>query len=76
MEPTTTFAELAAMVAWFGALGMVVAVLSVVALRVVRFDEMPGHVRCRIRWWSAHHAGFLLASAVLTAAGLVALAAV
>jgi hypothetical protein len=71
---TTTFAQLAWMVAWCGALGVVTAGLTVVALRVVRFDEVPRHVQRRVRWWSAHNAAFLLASAAATGAGLIGLA--
>ena len=67
--------ELAGMVAWFGALGMLVAALNAVALRVVRPDEVPGYVRCRIQWWSAHNAAFLVCSALAAAAGLIGLAA-
>jgi hypothetical protein len=72
---TTTFAQVAWMVAWFGALGVVVAGLNVFALRVVRFDEVPGHVQCRIRWWTANNMAFLAASAALTVVGLIGLAA-
>jgi len=67
--------ELAGMVVWFGALGMLVAALNVVALRVVRPDEVPGYVRCRIEWWSAHTSAFLAGSALLALAGLCGLAA-
>jgi hypothetical protein len=67
--------ELAGMVVWFGALGMIVAALNIVALRIVRPDEVPGYVRCRIEWWSAHNSTFLLGSALLALAGLVGLAA-
>ncbi|WP_030437534.1 hypothetical protein [Actinoplanes subtropicus] len=62
--------ELAATVAWFGALGLVLAGLNVIALKVVRPDDVPGHVRVRIRWWTAHNPAFLAGSAVLGAAGL------
>ncbi len=71
MEPTT-FAGVASMVAWFGVLGIVVAALNVVALRLVRGAEVPGCVECRIRWWSAHNSAFLLVSAGVAAAGLIA----
>ncbi|MFF5288805.1 hypothetical protein [Paractinoplanes globisporus] len=67
--------ELAGLVVWFGALGMIVAALNVVALRVVRPDEVPGYVRCRIEWWSAHNSAFLLGSVGLAVVGLVGLAA-
>ena len=59
------------MVAWFGALGMLVAALNVVALRVVRPEEVPGHVRLRIAWWTAHNSAFLGFSALLAIAGLI-----
>lgn len=71
----TTFAELAGLAAGLGALGLLVGALNLVALRVVRADEVPGYVRCRIRWWTAHNSTFLLASAAFTAAGLIGLAA-
>jgi hypothetical protein len=71
---TTTFGQVAGMVAWFGVLGMVVAALNLVALRVVRVDEVPSYVQGRIRWWSAHNSTFLLISMVVTVAGLLGLA--
>jgi hypothetical protein len=71
---TTTFAQLAAMVAGLGVLGVVVAALNLVALRVVRVDEVPSCVQGRIRWWSTHNSAFLLISAVVGGVGLAALA--
>ncbi|MCU7724372.1 hypothetical protein ODJ79_11650 [Actinoplanes sp. KI2] len=62
--------EAAETIAWFGALGLVLAALNVVALKVVRPDEVPGYVLVRIRWWTAHNPAFMLASALLGAAGL------
>jgi hypothetical protein len=72
MEPTT-YAQVAGMVAGFGVLGVVVAALNLVALRVVRVDEVPNCVQGRIRWWGAHNSAFLVISAVVTAAGLAGL---
>jgi hypothetical protein len=74
MEPTS-LAQAAATLAGCGALGVVVAALNVLALRVVRVDEVPGCVRGRIRWWDAHNSAFLAASAGLTVIGLLGLAA-
>lgn len=70
MEPTT-FAQVAETVAGLGALGLLTGVLNLLALRVVRVDEVPGCVQARIRWWSDHNPAFLLTSAAVTAAGLV-----
>ena len=56
------------------AIGVLTAGLNVVALRLVRVDEVPGCVRARIRWWSAHNPAFLLISAVVAAVGLTTLA--
>ncbi|WP_203713899.1 hypothetical protein [Asanoa siamensis] len=70
MEPTT-FAQVAEVVAGFGALGLLTGVLNVVALRAVRIDEVPGCVQPRIRWWCAHNPAFLRVSAAVTVAGLV-----
>ncbi|MCY1144361.1 hypothetical protein OWR29_40740 [Actinoplanes sp. Pm04-4] len=72
MEPTT-YAELATMVAVLGVAGMVLASLTVVALKVVRPDECPAYVRGRIRWWNAHNVAFLIASTVVAVGGLAAL---
>ncbi|MBU2666875.1 hypothetical protein KOI35_25520 [Actinoplanes bogorensis] len=74
MEPTT-YAEVAGMVAWFGVLGMVVAGLALIAVKVVRADEVPAYVRGRIQWWTAHNAGFMLGGLVLAVAGLIGAAA-
>jgi len=71
----TTFAQVAGMVAGFGAIGVAIAALNIVALRVVPVDEVPSCVRGRIAWWGAHNSAFLLISAVLAVAGLGALAA-
>jgi hypothetical protein len=60
--------------AGLGAIGVLTAGLNVVALRLVRVDEVPGCVRARIRWWSAHNPAFLLISAVVAAVGLTTLA--
>ena len=62
--------EFAESVAWFGALGLVLAGLNVVALKVVRPDDVPGYVRVRIRWWTAHNPALMVGSTVLGAAGL------
>jgi len=62
--------ELAESVAWFGALGLVLAGLNVIALKVVQPDDVPGYVRVRIRWWTAHNPALMMGSAVLGAAGL------
>ena len=62
--------EFAETVAWFGALGLVLAGLNVVALKVVRPDDVPGYLRVRIRWWTAHNPALMLGSAVLGTAGL------
>jgi len=70
-----TLGEAAQAVAGIGALGVVTAALNLVALRVVRVDEVPGPVRARILWWSAHNTAFLAASVAVTAAGLLLLAA-
>jgi hypothetical protein len=61
--------------AGLGVIGVLTAALNVVALRLVRVDDVPGFVRARIRWWSAHNAAFLLVSAVVAAAGLTTLMA-
>jgi hypothetical protein len=45
--------EVAETVAWFGVLGLVLVALNVVALKVVRPDDVPGYVPVRIRWWAA-----------------------
>ena len=74
MEPTT-FAQVAGMMAGFGAIGVAIAAVNIFALRVVRVDEVPTCVRPRIVWWGAHNTAFLLISAVLAVAGLGALAA-
>jgi len=74
MEPAA-LAQVAQTVARLGALGVVIAALNVVALRVVRVDEVPGCVQARIRWWSAHNPAFLVVSAVVTVVGLATLAA-
>ena len=60
--------------AGLGAIGVLTAGLNMVALRLVRVDEVPGCVRSRIRWCSAHNAAFLLVSAVVAAVGLTTLA--
>ncbi|MCO8277082.1 hypothetical protein M1L60_41555 [Actinoplanes sp. TRM 88003] len=65
--------ELATLVALLGVAGMVLAALTVVALRVVRPDDCPAYVRGRIRWWTAHNTAFLTASTLVAVAGLAAL---
>lgn len=62
--------EFAESVAWFGALGLVLAGLNVVALKVVQPDEVPGYVRVRIRWWTAHNPALMAGSAILGVVGL------
>jgi len=74
MEPTT-LAQLAGTMAGLGAVGVATGALNLVALRVVRVDEVPGCVQPRIRWWSAHNPAFLVISAVLTVVGLATLLA-
>ena len=74
MEPTT-LVELAQTSAWLGAIGVGTAMLNLVALRVVRVDEVPGWVQVRVRWWSAHNLAFLAVSVVVMAVGLAMLAA-
>jgi hypothetical protein len=61
--------------AGLGTIGVLTAALNVVALRLVRADEVPGCVQARIRWWSAHNLAFLLVSAIVAAAGLTTLMA-
>jgi hypothetical protein len=58
----------------FGALSLGIAIMNVIALRVVRADEVPGWVQVRIRWWSAHNTTFLVISAAVMAIGLAVLA--
>jgi len=72
---SAALAQVAETVARLGALGVVIAALNVVALRVVRVDEVPGCVQARIRWWSAHNPAFFVVSAVVTVVGLATLAA-
>ena len=72
MEP---LAQLGETLSLLGVLGVITAALNVVALRVVRVDEVPGCVQARIRWWGAHNAAFLMISAAAAAAGLAILAA-
>jgi hypothetical protein len=67
--------ELAEALSLLGVLGVITAALNVVALRVVRIDEVPGCAQTRIRWWGAHNAAFLMISAAATVAGLALLAA-
>jgi hypothetical protein len=74
MEPTT-LAQLAQTVAGLGALCVVTAALNLVALRVVRVDEVPSCVQARIRWWSVHNPAFLVSSVAVTVVGLAILAA-
>jgi hypothetical protein len=75
MESSTTFAQVAGMVAALGALGLLTGAVNLFALRVVRVDEVPCCVRPRIRWWSSHNPAFLLTSAAVTLAGLVMMVA-
>jgi hypothetical protein len=67
--------QLAQVMAWLGTLCLGTAAVTVVALRVVRADEVPGWVRARIRFWTSYNPPFLLISAVVTVAGLGLLAA-
>jgi hypothetical protein len=62
--------DVAEMFALFGALGLVLASCNVVALRVVRPDDVPAYLRGRIRFWAAHNSTFMAGSAVLGAAAL------
>ena len=73
MEPTT-FAQVASTVAGFGALGVLTATLNLLALRVVRIEEVPGFAQARIRWWCTHNPTFLMVSAAVTVAGLIMMA--
>lgn len=66
---------LAEATARLGALGLGTAIVNVIALRLVRADEVPGWVQVRIRWWRAHNPAFLRTSAAVMAVGLVTLAA-
>jgi hypothetical protein len=68
------FVQLAALAAWFGALGMLVASLNAVALRLGRADEVPRYLRSRLRWWGAHNPALMLISMAVTVAGLICLA--
>ncbi|WP_127502374.1 hypothetical protein [Actinoplanes solisilvae] len=68
------FAQLAALAAWFGVLGMFTASLNAVALRLVRTDEVPRYVRRRMRWWSTHNPFLMLLSTALTITALTCLA--
>lgn len=65
---------LAEAMARLGTLGVGTALLTIVALRLVRVDEVPGWVQVRIRWWHAHHTTFLVTSAAILAIGLAILA--
>jgi hypothetical protein len=67
--------QLAQAMAWLGALCLATAAVTVVALRLVRADEVPGWVRARIRFWTAYNPAFLVAGALVTTAGLALLAA-
>ena len=69
MEPTT-LVLVARAVAEFGAIGVAVGVLNLFALRIVRMEEVPGPMRGRIRWWTAHNPAFLAVSALIAVAGL------
>jgi hypothetical protein len=61
-------------VAALGALGVLIAVLNMVSLRVVRVDDVPVCVQSRIRWWSAHNPAFGAASLLVAVAGLIGVA--
>jgi hypothetical protein len=74
MEPTT-LEQVARMVAQFGAIGLGVGVLNIVALRLVRLEEVPGPMRGRIRWWTLHNPAFLAVSGLVLVAGLAMLVA-
>ncbi len=69
----TTFAQVARMVAAFGAIGLAVGALNIFALRAIRLDEVPGVKRGRVQWWYAHNPAFLVGSGVLAVAGLAML---
>jgi hypothetical protein len=71
---STALAELAGMLARFGIIGIAVAVVNAVALRVVRIEEVPRRAQGRIRWWSLHNRAFLFGSTALTLISLGALA--
>ncbi|MBM2615818.1 hypothetical protein JIG36_09645 [Actinoplanes sp. LDG1-06] len=66
--------EFAGLVTWFGVLGMVVAGLALIAVKVVRVDDVPAYVVGRIRWWTAHNLAFMLTSLAVAVAGLLVLA--
>lgn len=74
MEPTT-LEQVAAAVAWLGALGVLTAALNVFALHVVRADDVPAWLQARVRWWNAHNPAFLVASVLVTVVSLAVLAA-
>jgi hypothetical protein len=67
--------SIAQAVAGFGALALVVAVINVLALRVVEVEDVPACVQGRIRWWGAHNAAFLVGSTAVTAVGTITLIA-
>jgi hypothetical protein len=58
-------------VAALGALGVLVAVVNMLSLRVVRVDDVPVCVRSRIRWWSAHNPAFGAASLLVLIAAAI-----
>lgn len=72
---STTLSQVAALAAWFGALGVITASLNVFALHVVCEDEVPGWLQTRILWWRRHNPAFLMVSVLVTGAGLALLAA-
>jgi hypothetical protein len=63
-------------VAALGGLGVLIAVLNMVSLRVVRVDDVPVCVQPRIRWWSAHNPAFGAASLLVLVAGLIGVAVI
>ncbi|MBL7255653.1 hypothetical protein [Paractinoplanes lichenicola] len=72
---SSSWVEVAGVVTWFGVLGMIVTALAVVAVRLVRAQDVPAYVQGRARWWAAHNVGFLVASLVVTVGGICALMA-
>ncbi len=61
-------------VAALGALGVMVAVVNMLSLRVVPLDDVPVCVRPRIRWWSTHNPAFGAGSLLVLIAGLIGVA--
>ena len=72
MEPSV-LRTLAETLVGLGAIGVLAATANLFALRGLDIEEVPGCVRARVRWWGAHTAAVMVASAAMTVAGVVAL---